>query len=526
MSEVSGVTMIKELPYSTRGRVGVAEVETVEFEVERFRFNPCNVWTNPLYGMSGIHPIDKPVTSYRVPGALATHWVELPTGVVTSCHDLKLYNHTVERMYALMPGSPGCELRMDTTGLVTVIGEPVAQERTIEVFIGDGLFPEEEFQQELLRRKVAEGIQTEGGAVMWFSWSAFGKDVTPEKIYAQLPYLEQLGVKWVIVDDGWQRMYGDWKGNSRFKNMAEVFTRLREAGVNPGVWIAPFGVSKDSAAFAEFEALGLVLTNKGEYPSLDRLVPAGMHAGLDVRDERVRLWAMKQIQELVEQGAELLKIDFLNLTTVGDTVHPEVTVADSLRRFITDLRVWLRSSGHENVKLYLCGGLDLAGLSDFSRVSTDPVDPPPQSSVLRWLKNRSSELSSKDYLRLLGYMNSTPLTRRWLEKQVGLSVDEMKRHVAMIGELNGLCVDQIRQHVGVFEHRFHWSTVAVAEPMIRADGVPQSIRNEVSMDLSFAIAQGWVGALCLGDDLPTLSDQGLSRLDRITRLLREKYSKK
>ena len=55
------------------------------------------------------------------------------------------------------------------------------------------------------------------------------------------------------VDDGWERGVGDWHVNSeRFpRGMKEVARRIEEAGYIPGIWLAPFLVTRFAPLFSE-----------------------------------------------------------------------------------------------------------------------------------------------------------------------------------------------------------------------------------------------------------------------------------
>jgi alpha-galactosidase len=55
------------------------------------------------------------------------------------------------------------------------------------------------------------------------------------------------------IDDGWERVVGEWEVNfKRFPNgLASLAAKIEEAGFIPGLWIAPFLVTRRSRIFAE-----------------------------------------------------------------------------------------------------------------------------------------------------------------------------------------------------------------------------------------------------------------------------------
>lgn len=62
-----------------------------------------------------------------------------------------------------------------------------------------------------------------------------------------LPKVRELGIKWAVLDDGWQTAEGDWylhpekfpRGDADMKALVE---KIRAAGLKPKLWIAPLAV--------------------------------------------------------------------------------------------------------------------------------------------------------------------------------------------------------------------------------------------------------------------------------------------
>ena len=56
------------------------------------------------------------------------------------------------------------------------------------------------------------------------------------------PELEPMTV--FQIDDGWQKVWGDWTANEGFpRGMETLATEIKEAGFDAGLWLAPFYVS-------------------------------------------------------------------------------------------------------------------------------------------------------------------------------------------------------------------------------------------------------------------------------------------
>jgi alpha-galactosidase len=83
----------------------------------------------------------------------------------------------------------------------------------------------------------------------WCSYAGYGLDVTERDIAANLAAIRRLDlpVRVVQVDDGYQREIGAWTVPSpRFGPLGALGARIRDAGLEPGIWTAPFLAAEDS----------------------------------------------------------------------------------------------------------------------------------------------------------------------------------------------------------------------------------------------------------------------------------------
>ena len=89
----------------------------------------------------------------------------------------------------------------------------------------------------------------------WCSWYCFGPRVTSEQILGNLDAIAKdlPGLKYVQVDDGYQRAMGDWleTGDAFGGGIRAVLSRIKEKGFEPAIWVAPFIAEKDSHLFKE-----------------------------------------------------------------------------------------------------------------------------------------------------------------------------------------------------------------------------------------------------------------------------------
>ncbi len=109
----------------------------------------------------------------------------------------------------------------------------------------------------------------------------------------------------VVIDDGWQRAWGDWYPNDKFPSGLDgLAADLKHDGLEVGVWLAPLLVHRDSELarlHPEWLVEGLTYDHFVEGP-MGILDPFHPEAAAHLRDTAARL---------VGWGMGLLKIDFL-----------------------------------------------------------------------------------------------------------------------------------------------------------------------------------------------------------------------
>lgn len=87
---------------------------------------------------------------------------------------------------------------------------------------------------------------------VWCSWYAYYENITEEQLTKDITALRGLPFDVVQVDDGWERAVGDWEPNAKFPSgMRALADRITDAGLRPGLWIAPFIVLPGSRTARE-----------------------------------------------------------------------------------------------------------------------------------------------------------------------------------------------------------------------------------------------------------------------------------
>lgn len=79
----------------------------------------------------------------------------------------------------------------------------------------------------------------------WNSWDYYRWTVTEDEVMENAEFIAHdpvlsKHVKKIIVDDGWQYAYGEWKANSYFPHgMKWLAKNIKKLGFKPGLWICP-----------------------------------------------------------------------------------------------------------------------------------------------------------------------------------------------------------------------------------------------------------------------------------------------
>ena len=160
---------------------------------------------------------------------------------------------------------------------------------------------------------------------LYSSWYSFHQDVFAKPLEEELEIAARLGMKTVILDDGWQtddtgRGYafcGDWEvSRRRFPDMAAHVKKVHDLGMKYMVWYSVPFVGLKSANYAKF---------KGKY--LFDEVPGQGAAVLDPRFPEVRAFLVETYVKAVKawdiDGLKLDFIDSFGLPATGDPAEKE-----------------------------------------------------------------------------------------------------------------------------------------------------------------------------------------------------------
>ncbi len=173
----------------------------------------------------------------------------------------------------------------------------------------------------------------------------------------------------IQIDDGYQKMDGDWRGNAKFPTgMKGVANRIRKAGCVAGVWIAPLMINPNHPwAKANPDALQTDGNGNLSFMNGNSFHPAGAN-WLVPDNPKSREFLRTIIRDACKRGYGYIKIDF---NAIGSIFYdPTKTRLQELR----ELYAFYRSVAGKKTYILSClGGPNRAviGYADAVRIGPD-----------------------------------------------------------------------------------------------------------------------------------------------------------
>lgn len=207
----------------------------------------------------------------------------------------------------------------------------------------------------------------------WCSWydrttkidEAHVRDVT--KTIKDNPDVFGKGV--IQIDDGYQKMDGDWSANDKFPSgMSAIASEIRAAGCVPGVWFAPLMINPDHPFCKEHpDALQTNAQGIASFMNANPFHPAGAK-WLNPDHPESKKHLFKIIRDARDRGYGYIKIDF---NGIGSRfVDPTKTRLQIFRELYT----LYRDAAGEDIYILSCLGQPtrgVVGFIDSARVGPD-----------------------------------------------------------------------------------------------------------------------------------------------------------
>ena len=204
------------------------------------------------------------------------------------------------------------------------------------------------YAKRLTSRRWVHPVAAEAG---WNSWYELWDAVTEQDVRANAALAKAWLTPWlpkdapplrIVVDDGWQVSWGDWRPNAKFPSGLDGLAKdLKAQGFRMGVWLAPLLVAESDPLVAAHpdwfvEGAAYLHLKNGKMRVLDVTHP----------DAAAHLQAV--IAQIVGWGYDLLKIDFLFAGTYEGARHQAVTGTQAYDRALELIR---QAAGPDTVLL-------------------------------------------------------------------------------------------------------------------------------------------------------------------------------
>lgn len=185
----------------------------------------------------------------------------------------------------------------------------------------------------------------------WNSWYELWDAVDEEAVRANAELAAELLGQYtrpegsqlrIVVDDGWQRAWGEWEPNEKFPSGLDgLAEELRASGFSMGVWLAPLLVEPGSHLVAEHPDWFVDGAEYNHAKHGPMLVLDPSHPGAAAHIEAF-------IRRIVSWGYDLLKIDFLFAGTYEVVRHQPITGIEAYRLGLDIIR---KAAGEETLLL-------------------------------------------------------------------------------------------------------------------------------------------------------------------------------
>jgi hypothetical protein len=219
------------------------------------------------------------------------------------------------------------------------------------------------------------------------TWYQHFSTVTPQHVECATEELRDLpippGGRTIQIDDGHQRMPGDWEPNERFKDVWDMLpARIAETGSMPGLWIAPTTIlethpfMKEHPDWIQRQPNGSLSVNFSNWgwcgdPAWRWGAPGLRTYYVDPDHPDVKTWMRGFLVHAKKQGWRYFKIDFTYALSTARAAHDRTkTSFESLR----DLYCLFREALGEDAIINACIGMPgryALGHVDIARLGGD-----------------------------------------------------------------------------------------------------------------------------------------------------------
>lgn len=144
-------------------------------------------------------------------------------------------------------------------------------ETFLAVHLGDHFAPLSAYRRFMSERGLTPAApRASSYESIWCAWG-YERDCTTELIEATLPKVQDLGLQWAVIDDGWQAKIGDWTPHpAKYPNgegdLRRLVANIRAHGLKPRLWYSPLSVAPGSDELHDHSDMLLLDKNGAPQP--------------------------------------------------------------------------------------------------------------------------------------------------------------------------------------------------------------------------------------------------------------------
>ena len=207
---------------------------------------------------------------------------------------------------------------------------------------------------------------------VYCTWYYYGNNINRQEILDNLEHISANSLPFQVfqLDNGWHNGFGTWDVDlEKFPGgMVEIAQKIRDAGMCPGIWTAPFVMQQDSEAVKLYP--DIVLRDEQGEPCLFK-TSYGMCFILDPFAVNAEKYITDLFHKLISWGYTYHKLDFLRAVFNNKNARfaRPATRAEAYRRGMQ----LIRNAVGDNCSVNACGGLfeGSAGLAEVVRSGAD-----------------------------------------------------------------------------------------------------------------------------------------------------------
>lgn len=209
------------------------------------------------------------------------------------------------------------------------------QLKTERAYINDNISINDFYS--LYRRLLPQSSFDMPKLVGWNTWDYYLDRVSATDVFENvaalknMPFADQ--IDYIVIDDGWQKDWGDWTENDKFGcGLKAVADDIITAGFIPGIWMTPVGIHDDVSIFTEHSDW-LCRNEKGELLKL-----MGLYY-IDPTHPDAREFILNNYRYQYQCGFRLFKMDYVSpLLQVKDFYDKNATPYEMLSQLVKDVK--------------------------------------------------------------------------------------------------------------------------------------------------------------------------------------------